>query len=290
MLGFGFFKRAGATGHVFFVANGKRRNKGLAYSGIYGPGTSIAVVPTVEQILAFAIDALTKDKQHVTVSGNVKVALNPPIAVGSLDFTVDRETGTYQTRWENTLNALVIERVLTPVLAVVKQVNVTEAVSAQGDVESAIMTALGDGQSALAAKGIVIDSCSVPSITAEDEDLAEALGATEREALLTEADTATHDRQMKAVAHDRQVKTYESATVLTLERDRSKLVEQQGKNRLAEADVDAKALAARMEPLDKMDSRKVLAAAFYEMGKSGRVGAINVTPDLLASLSAAIGK
>ena len=48
------FRSAGATGHVFFLKNGRTRDMGLAYSGFIGPMTTVAIVPTTPQILNFA--------------------------------------------------------------------------------------------------------------------------------------------------------------------------------------------------------------------------------------------
>src|SRR5687767_3977573 len=89
MLGISFFRKAGATGHVFHLASGKVADKGVAHSGIVGPLTTVAVVPTVPQIFPFSIDAQTLDKQDVTVDGNLTVTLVPGTAITKFDFTVD---------------------------------------------------------------------------------------------------------------------------------------------------------------------------------------------------------
>ncbi len=290
LFGFGLFNRAGATGHVFYVANGKRRDKGLAYSSIVGPGTTVAVVPTIQQVLSFSLDVLTNDKQSVSVTGDVKVTLVPEVAVAAFDFSVNSKDGSYREGWQSNLQSLVTERVLGPIRAKAKTLKLEDIVSAHADMESAITNAIGSGESALLEKGVRIDSCSVPNILPDEEDLSEALGASEREAMLTEADAATHERQMKASANARAVKAYEAATALTLEKDRAKLVDQQGKNKLAEAKSDAEALAERMKPLNETDPGKVLAAAIYELGKSGRVGSINLSPELLDSIRTQVAK
>jgi hypothetical protein len=287
LFGFGLFARAGATGHVFLVKNGKRNDKGLAYSGIVGPGTTIAVVPTTQQVLNFNVDAQTKDKQTVSVVGNVKVTLSPAAAVATFDFTVDPQAGSYRARWETNLQALVMERVLGPIREKVKLYKLDEVVTAHAAIEEAIVAEIGTGEAALEQKGVTIDSCSVPDIAPEDENLSEALGASEREAMLTEADAATHERQMKASKNARAVKTYDSETAFKLEQDRAKIVQEQGKNKLEEAKVDAEATKARLEPFNDVDSSKVFATAIFEAAKSGRIGTMNLTSDLYAAIAGA---
>lgn len=285
LLGFGLFTRAGATGHVFLVNNGRRRDKGLAYSGLVGPGTTVAVVPTIQQVLAFSVDALTADRQTVNVTGSVVVTLVPPTAVATFDFTVDPQSGTYRARWEQNLHALVTERVFGPVRAKVRELALKDVVSANSVIEEAIMAKIG-GDEKLSAKGIVVDSSSAPSIEPENDELTDALGAPERETMLADADAATHERQMKAVENARAVKTYESQTQLELEKERAKLVKEQNKNEMEKAKTDAKATAERLKPIKDAESGKVFAAALLEMAKSGRIGSINIAPDLLAAVNA----
>lgn len=89
MFGINFFNNAGATGNVFLLSGGKPVDKGLAYSGFVYAGTTIAVVPTTPMLIDFGIDALTSDKQRVTVAGNIKVSFEPAKAMSKFDFTVD---------------------------------------------------------------------------------------------------------------------------------------------------------------------------------------------------------
>lgn len=288
ILGFGLFNRAGATGHVFFVKNGKRLDRGLAYSGIVGPGTAVAIVPTIQQIVDFSVAAITADKQDVSVNGNVKVTLSPQDAVATFDFTVEPASGAYKARWENNLRSLVMERVLGPVQAKAKTYKLEDITSAQPEIEAAVLAAIGSGEAALLGKGISIDSCSIPDILPADEDLGEALGAKEREALLTEADGATHMRQMQSVANARAVKTYEAKTALALEQERGQLIKEQNTNKLEEAKTDAEALGERMKPLTDLDSGQLLALAIYRMGDGGRIGTVNLTPDLLETIRAGV--
>lgn len=276
------FRSAGATGHVFFLKNGKIADRGLAYSGFIGPKTTVAVVPTMPQILDFAIEAQTKDKQEVIVSGNLTTTFIPGVAVTKFDFTVDARNGGYVGNWVPVLNAKVIERVLRAVNSKVRELSVEEATRSQKEVEDAVIAELG--QNAFSADGINVASCSIPKIEAAEEDVGQAIGARERQAMLVEADKALHERRLKASANDRAVKKFEAETALKLEGERAKLLEQQGKNKETEAAADAKATEIRMKPLKEVEAGKLLGAALLEGFKTGRVGSINVAPELFAAL------
>ena len=274
------FRSAGATGHVFFLRDGERIDKGLAFSGFIGPKTTVAVVPTTPQILNFAINAQTKDKQRVTVSGNITASLVPGDAVQKFDFTVDVRSGGYQGDWSKILNAQVVERAVRAVHAKLRNLDVEDATRSQKEVEDAIMAELGGDN--LAADGISVTSCSIPKID-PDNEVAAAIGASERQAMLAAADTALHDRRLKAAGNDRAVLEYEAETNLKLEEERGKLIDEQGKNQEKEAEADAKATDLRLAPFKEVDAGTLLGAALMRMAESG-IDNIVIGPELLGAL------
>ncbi len=276
------FRSAGATGHVFFLKNGRIANKGLAYSGFIGPKTTVAVVPTTPQILNFAIDAQTKDKQNVVVQGSLTATLTPSTAVSKFDFTVEPKSGGYLGNWVQVLNAKVIERVVRAVLDKVKDLDVEEVTRSQKVVEDAVTAALGNNT--FQNDGITIDSCSIPKIEPGDEEVEGAIGAKERQTMLTDADKALHDRRLKAAANERAVKEYEAGTRLELEKKQGVLLDEQAKNKEKEANADAKATEIRLKPLADVDAGKLLGAALMDGFKTGRISSIVVAPELLGAL------
>jgi hypothetical protein len=278
------FRAAGATGRVFLLRNGVPNDAGLAFSGFVGPFTTIAVVPTTPQTVDFAVDALTSDQQDIEIGGNIVVRFNPVAAVKALDFTVDRRTGAHTAAWDQTLRTRIIEQVVRVVLAESAKLPINEMITAQKRIEDRLTDALKD---AFTDDGFTVVSCSVPRIEATDENVAEAIGSKDREAMLAAADAATHDRRMKAVANDRAVKTYEKDTEVEVERRRAELVAAQTKNTIALAEADAKAAEIRLEPLSKQPQGVVLAAALMKAAEGGRLGTINLTTELLAAVSAA---
>jgi hypothetical protein len=276
------FRSAGATGHVFFLKNGRTADKGLAYSGFIGPKTTVAVVPTTPQILNFAIDAQTKDKQNVVVRGSLTATLIPQTAVSKFDFTVETRNGGYLGNWNQVLNAKVVERVLRAVLNRVKELDVEDATRAQKDVEDAVTAALGEN--IFSEDGISVNSCSIPKIEPTDEEVEEAIGANERQTMLTEADRALHERRMKASGNERTVKQYEADTRFELEKKQGDLLDEQAKNKEKEANADARAIEIRLAPLEKVDAGKLLGAAIMDAAKSGRLGSMAITSEFLAAV------
>ncbi len=277
---FQFFRRAGAKGHVFYFKNGQMADKGLGYSSLVDPWTTVAVVPTMPQILNFSIVARTKDKQKVTVNGNVTAEFILPGAAGKFDFTVDVMSGGYVGKWLDALTALASEREVRAVREEIRQHNVEDVVSAMKSVEDAVMLELGGDN--LKEFGVRIISCSIPKIE-PDNEVAGAIGVSERQKLLTTADAAVHERRSKAAENDRKVRTYEAQTTTELEEERKKLLDVQGENEKKKAEDDATATQTRLAPLLAVKPGVLLGAALMEMAKGG-VTNLAVGPELLAAL------
>ncbi len=285
MLMIRYFRSAGATGHVFFARNGKKIDKGIAYSALIGPKTTVAVVPTTPQILDFTVDAKTKDNQTVQVTGNVKVLLVPQKAESKLDFTVDAATGAYKSPWQSVLRALVVERVLGPVRAKVRLLDVADVISANADIEKAVTDGITSGERQLSEKGVEVESCSAAKIEPQDEEVGESIGAPEREAMLTEADDAVHTRRIRAAENERAVQTYEVKTQLEVEKERNKLITKQGKNKIKEATDDAEATKKRLAPFAAVEAGPALAAALMQFAEKGHVENLSIGPELFTAIA-----
>jgi regulator of protease activity HflC (stomatin/prohibitin superfamily) len=276
------FRSAGATGHVFLLKGGKTDNKGLAFSGLIGPMTTVAVVPTIPQFVSFAIAAKTKDLQVVTVQGNLTVSLIPEKAVTVFDFTVNPKTGSYITPWDRSMNARMIEQVLRIVLAKIKELDIAVAVQSQKQIEDAITNALGGNM--FAAEGLTVTSCSIPKIQPQNAEIDDALGAKERQAMLVESDRATHDRRIQQVTNDRAVRQFEADTELALEKAQAELIKERAKNGQAEARADAAATKTRLAPLADVDAGKIIGAAILKAAEGGQLSSLNITSEFLAAV------
>jgi hypothetical protein len=239
-------------------------------------------VPTTQQILDFAAKARTADRQNLTVTGNIKVSLVPARAVSRFDFTVGGQ-GTYLNPWDQSLRAIVIEQVLAPIHDQARELEVEAATQSHKAFEEAVTRAVA-AAAALGDKGIAVDSCSIVRIEADDKEVEQAIGARERQAMLTEADGALHERRLKAAENERAVKTYEAETALKLEEARSQLLDKQGENRLKEAEAEAEATKTRLAPFNEAEAGHVLGAALMKMAEGGRIQNLSIVPELLSAL------
>lgn len=285
MFGIRFFRGAGATGHVFFLKNGSTADKGPAYSWFVGPQTTIVVVPTTPRILEFSVKTRTKDMQGLEVSGNITVSLDPDSVITAFDFTVDSSSGSYLKPWEKELRAIVIERVQGPIHTKAGDVLVSAAVNGHESFQDAVVEAISTTDGPLAGKGIRVDSCSIVKIEPIDPEVQESIGATEREALLSEADLAMHKRRMEASANERAVLEYEAATALKLEQDRADLIATQGENSRKESEFVAEATTIRLAPFTAVAAGKILGAALLKFAEDGRVGTLAIGPEMLVALN-----
>jgi hypothetical protein len=163
--------------------------------------------------------------------------------------------------------------------------------------------------------GIEVLGLSIVSIKPTPE-MTKALQADAREQMLLKADEAIYARRNAAVAMERTIKENELQTEIAVEdkrrqvretqmageiaveQQRSKLVGQRVENERKEADARAYALNATLNPLKGVDWKILMAAggrgadpklnialAFRELAENaGKIGELNISPDLLATL------
>ena len=278
------FNKAGATGHVFYLRSGHIKDMGVAYSGLVGPRSTIAIVPTIIQTIDFSVEARTKDKQIITVTGDIKVSLDPKVAVKKFDFTVDKKNGSHLSDWGDMLRSNVTAQIIAPIHKTANELDIERVLGSHQEFQEAVLAYLTSEKSKLGENGIAVDSCSVATIEAQDEDVTEAIGSTERQQMLAASDAAIHRRRLAGAANDRAVKKYEAATALGLEKDRKKLVDEQIANRTKEAKAEADAIRESLAPFADAEPGKALVAAIMQMARTGRVANLSIVPEILAAL------
>jgi hypothetical protein len=148
-------------------------------------------------------------------------------------------------------------------------------------------------------------------------DVAKALEAEAREALLRRSDEAIYARRNAAVEQERtirenelkteiaveekkrQIRETQVAADVAVEEQRSALIDRRVANERKEADAKAYTLEKSIEPLRELDWRKLMALshgggdpkvligmAFRDLAENAqKIGELNITPDLLASLT-----
>jgi regulator of protease activity HflC (stomatin/prohibitin superfamily) len=127
-------------------------------------------------------------------------------------------------------------------------------------------------------------------------EVAKALEAEYREALLRQSDEAIYARRGAAVDEERKIKEKELESDKALEQQRQALIELQGANALKEAENRGVAMEkeaqyrARSSELElailrSVEPRTLLAIALRELGQNaGKVGNLTITSEMLASL------
>ncbi|MEK7201926.1 MAG: SPFH domain-containing protein [Patescibacteria group bacterium] len=285
MFGITLFHAAGATGHVFTLSRGTFQDRGIGWGGLIGPMTTVAVVPTIAQVVNFSVEAYSRDKQQITVSGCIQARLNGQVAKSTFDFTVDNHSGGYRSRWEALLQQSMIDQVLGPIRTQALELDISTAVTSQPQFEETIRRAIAGETNSLVARGVTIESCSVSTVEPSDDEVNEAIGSEEREGLLSAADTARHERRLKAADNERRVRAFEAETNLKLEVDRSMFVAEQGKNMVALAGSEAEATELRLKPMIDIDSGKLMAASLMVAAKEGKLGSVALTTELLAAVT-----
>ncbi len=276
------FNKSGSTGCVFFLKNGHITEKGLAYSGFIGPKTTVSVVPTTPQIVDFAIEANTCDKQEVIVQVNISVFFTPDEIVSKLDFTVDVQSGNYLGDWRKILKAIIIERVVRSVLAKVNQIEIANVINSQAIIEERITDDFEKEK--LEASGISLATCSITKIEPRDEDVANAIGVTEKQSMLEDADSALHTRRLKAAENERALKLYEATTKLELEKMQGILLAEQAINEETKATTEANSIRIKLEPLKNLSPGELLGASIMEAARSGRLNNLAITSEFLAAI------
>jgi hypothetical protein len=207
-----------------------------------------------------------------------------------------------------------------------------EVLRASDEVAAAVRAQLSASE-ALQSLGVEILALSILAIKPTPE-MARALEAEAREELLRQADNAIYDRRNSAVEQERRIKENELNTEIAveekkrqiretkveadlaveakeqqireaklngqikLEEDRKQLVAAKTENIRTEADVQAYAVRASLQPLAELDAnvlqmlavqsaepRLMVSMALKEIAQNAdKIGQLNITPDLLETL------
>lgn len=309
------FVKFGPTDYVIHFSQGKVRREGRGLSFFYWvPTSSIASVPVGSSDLPFVFQLVTGDFQTVTVQGQLTYRVHEPRKLADLlNFTVS-STGHYLSDDPQKLGQRLINEAQMASTASVSKINLRDALRSSEVIGEAIISGLRSSQS-VQMLGVEPMRVSIVAITPTPE-MGRALEAEARERLQQEADMAIYSRRNNAVAEERKIKESELNTEIAVEEKkrqiretqtqadiaieerRQTLVELQAGNERKAAETKAFALDAMLKPLAAMeweklavlggagtDARVTIAHAFRQLAENaGKVGTLNITPDLLQSL------
>lgn len=309
------------TTYVLHYRNGRvrREGPGLAF-WYFQPASTIVAVPLASRDVPFAFSEVTADFQPVTLQGQLTYRIaDPKRLAGLLDFSV-RASGRYLSDDPDKVPDRLVQTAQILARAVVQQLTLREVLVSSDTIVAEVVSALREAEP-VRMLGVDILALSILAMKPTPE-MARALEAEAREALQRHADEAIYARRNASVEQERRIKESELETEvavqqkqrqiretqidadISVEERRSALVERRGENERRDADARAYALRATLEPVRDVDWRTLMAVsgssadpklmialAFRELAENaGKIGEINVTPDLLKSLTTAGGR
>jgi len=308
------------TTYVLHYTNGtlRREGPGLAF-WYFLPASTIVAVPLGSRDVPFAFSEVTADFQPVTVQGQLTYRIADPKRItGLLDFSV-RATGQYVSDDPGKMPDRLIQTAQIHARAVIQRLTLREALVSSDTLVAEVTAGLREAEP-VRMLGVEILALTVLAIK-PTPDIARALEAGAREALQRQADEAIYTRRNASVEQERRIKESELQTEIAVqekqrqiretqiaadiavEEKRAALVERKSENDRRDADARAYALQATLEPVKNVDWRTLMAVggaadpklmialAFRELAENAaKIGEINVTPDLLASLTTASRK
>ena len=284
------YLKAAPTTFVLHYSGGRLRREGpgLAFAYLL-PTSTIVTVPLASADLPFAFAEVTADFQQVTVQGRLTYRVaRPKQLAGLLDYSI-HPNGAYRSDDPEKLGERLVQAAQTLAREQLEGATLREALGAADRLGIHVLAGLR-AAGLVASLGVEILDLAVTSIRPTPE-MARALEAEAREALQRESDLAIYTRRNAAVEQERLIKENElntenavvekqrqiretrMAADVALEQQRAELIERRSANERKDADTKAYALTA------------MLALAFRELAENaGRIGQLNVTPDLLSSL------
>ncbi len=320
MFGFNYCK-ANPNDYVLHFSRGKVAREGPGLSFFYfSPDSTIVSVPLASANIPFVFNEPTVDFQTITVQGQMTYRIvDAKKAAAMLDFTVDAK-GKYVTDQHLKLPERLVYGLQTLVRVQFQNLRLREAL-VHGDVLTVrVLDQLKTSPEVLQL-GVEILNLAVLSLKPTPE-MAKALEAEAREALNRNADEAVYTRRNAAIEQERRLKENELQTELlvqakqrelheremenqiALEKQKAELTDQKSENERKEADSRGYALKAMIAPVQGLDwrvmmmlnpqggdAKKTIAMAFQELASNaGKIGELNISPDLLRSLMGSAAK
>jgi hypothetical protein len=280
----GYYK-SDPTEYILLYSDGRvtREGAGLAFF-FWAPTTSIVSVPVSTIDVPFILNETTGNFQAVTVQGQLTYRIADPKTMASiLNFTVDPRTRQFISTDPEKLPQRIVNAIQAHLRAELLKLALDDALRRSADLAATVLAQI-KAEPLLAAMGVECLNLYLNSIKPTPE-MAKALEAEYREGLQQRADQAIYARRAAAVEQERRIKENELNTQVTLEQKRQELVNLQGQNNNKQSEYDAKSTDIWLGPWRNTDARLVLALALRSLGDNAqKIGNLNVTPEILASL------
>jgi regulator of protease activity HflC (stomatin/prohibitin superfamily) len=309
------YMKASPTTYLLHYSGGRLRREGPGLAFFYWvPRSTLVAVPLASADLPFAFQEVTADFQQVTVQGRLtyRIARARELAA-LLDYSITPRGG-YRSDDPEKLPERLVQATQTLARGVLERLSLRQALGSVERLTATVRAGLG-GADSVVGLGVQVLDLAIASVRPTPE-MARALEAEAREGLQRESDEAIYTRRNAAVEQERRIKENElnteiavqakqrqigeakMAAEIALEQRRSELIERRSANERQDADARAYALNATLEPVRTVDWRTLMAIsargsdpkvlfglAFRELAENaGKIGQLNVTPELLGSL------
>ena len=314
VLGIRYLKVAPTT-HVLQYRGGKLARDGAGLSFFYfGPFSEIALIPLASTDSPFVFNEVTSDFQEIAVQGQLTYRTSDAKKLASvLDFSVQGQNR-YRSDDPNKLSERLTNAAQILARSYIQKRSLKELL---GDADGLVMHVQASlGQAPVVSQlGIEILEFHIVGLKATPE-MSKALQAQAREELLKEADEAIFARRNAAVDMERTIRENELNTEIlvenkkrevretqlsadiSIEEKRASLVDSKVSNDRKEAEAKAYTLQSTLEPLKQIDWRILMAiqgggdagqniaVAFRQLAENAsKIGELNISPELLASLN-----
>ena len=309
------YLKATPTSYVLHYQNGRLRREGPGLAFWYlRPASNIVAVPLASAAVPFVFNEVTADFQSVTIQGQLTYRIADPKRIaGLLDFSI-LPNGSWESEDPGTLPDRLVETLQILARETVQPRSLREVLASSDTIQREVLAGARAAES-FSMLGIEVLGVSVLAVKPTPET-GRALEAEAREALLQESDEAIYARRNAAVEQERRIKESELNTELAvqakqrqireskiaadiaIEQQRSTLIERRSENDRKDADTRDYGLRATLEPIRNVDWKTLMAVsaggadpklmialAFRELAENaGKIGELNVSPDLLRSL------
>lgn len=275
--------------YVLQYSGGKltRAGAGLAFF-YFKPSTSLVVIPVGSADVPFIFNEISDDFQALTIQGQLTYRIREPQKLAQLlNYTVNGAPQKYLSDDPQKLPQRLINLLQVQVRGEIQRLPLREAIYASEEVANSVFGKFA-GSESLTTLGVELLALSIQAIKPTPE-MARALEAEAREALLRRADQAIYDRRNAAVEQERRIKENELNTEIaveekkrqireskvnadlsvelkeqqvretklngsiTLENERKKLVAARAENARSEADTQAYAVEASLKAFKGLD-------------------------------------
>jgi regulator of protease activity HflC (stomatin/prohibitin superfamily) len=313
MLGFRYVKVPPTT-FVIQYRRGKVRREGPGLAFFYfAPSAELLQVPLASTDVPFVFNEVSADFQDATIQGELTYRITDPKRIATvLDYSINAR-GHYRSDDPTKLNDRLIHAAQISARSFTQRRPLRSLLVSSDELIAEMLGGLKESP-AVTMLGVEILGLSILSIKASPE-MSKALQAEAREQLMRKADEAVYARRNAAVEQERTIKENELNTEIAVEQkkrlvretqmgaeisveeQRGVLVDSRVANQRKEADARAHALQATLEPLKSVDWRTLMAASGHNDAKSiiavafrdlaenaGKIGELNISPDLLSTL------